>query len=189
MADDLDAKPFGEEERASPQEGLITSPMVNKATHLIHKLADRRGADFKEIQKKCRKLLNYENLAKVSMEQGHAIIDKLVELTGGEEEGGAKVTDDDLSPQLPSKPSDRTKSAWPTKNEERIRATSRTEQEELEADIGDLAKTMLFCVRESKAIVRAEFGKENLTEGTRATLIKSYAATMFIEAGKRGFGR
>lgn len=149
--------------------------MVKKATYLIHKLADRKGADFKDIQKKCKKYLNYENLAKVSMSQGHAIIDKLVELTGGEEEGGARVTDDD--PQHNT-----------TKQEAGSVSLPRADLE-LEADIGELAKTMLFCVRESKIIVRDEFGKENLTEGTRATLIKSYAATMFIEAGKRGLGR
>jgi hypothetical protein len=81
--DDLD--PFGEKEEAD-KKNLITPPMVGKATFLIHKLADRRGADFKEIQKKCKKLLGYENLAKVTLENGHAIIDKLIELTGGEEE-------------------------------------------------------------------------------------------------------
>lgn len=76
-------------------ENLITEKMVKKATYLIHKLADRRGADYKEIQKKCKKLLGYENLAKVTLEDGHKIIDKLVELTGGEEEEqGARVTDD-----------------------------------------------------------------------------------------------
>jgi hypothetical protein len=161
------------------EENLITEGMVKKATYLIHKLADRRGQDFKEIQKKCKKALGYENLAKVTLSEGHAIIDKLVELTGGEEEGipqGARVTDDD--------PHHNT-----TKQEVSSVNLHPGADAELEADIGDLAKTMLFCVRESKAIVRAEFGKENLTEGTRATLIKSYAATIFIEAGKRGLGR
>ncbi len=168
--EELDEKnPFGKEK------DLLSPPMVKKATYLIHKLADRKGADFKDIQKKCKKYLNYENLAKVSMSQGHAIIDKLVELTGGEEEGGARVTDDD--PQHNT-----------TKQEAGSVSLPRADLE-LEADIGELAKTMLFCVRESKIIVRDEFGKENLTEGTRATLIKSYAATMFIEAGKRGLGR
>lgn len=82
MGDDLDAKPSGEAEN----ENLITKPMVNMATHLIHKLAKRRGADYQEIQKKCKKLLGYTNLAKVSLKKGHAIINKLIELTGGEEE-------------------------------------------------------------------------------------------------------
>ena len=158
------------------EENLITEGMVKKATFLIHKLADRRGEDFKEIQKKCKKLLNYENLAKVSREQGHAIIDKLVELTGGEEEGGARVTDD-------APPHNTTKQEASLVNL-RPRADA-----ELETDIGKLAKIMLFCVRESKVIFTGEFGKENLTEETQATLIKSYAATMFIEAGKRGVGR
>lgn len=169
--EELDEKnPFGEEK------DLISPPMVKKATYLIHKLADRKGVDFKYIQKKCKTYLKYENLAKVSMSQGHAIIDKLVELTGGEEEGGARVTDDD--PQHNT-----------TKQEAGSVNLHPGADVELEADIGDLAKTMLFCVRESKIIVRDEFGKENLTEGTRATLIKSYAATLFIEASKRGLGR
>ena len=180
--DDLDAKPWGER----GQEDIISPPMVKKATWLIHKLADRRGADFKEIQKKCKKLLEYENLAKVSMAQGHAIIDKLVELTGGEEEGGAKVTDDDPGPQLPTTPDEGGIKAGPNTKQEAINSHPGPDAE-LEKDIGDLAKIMLFCVRESKVIVRDEFGKENLTEGTQATLIKSYAATLFIEAGKRGF--
>ena len=158
------------------EENSITEGMVKKATYLIHKLADRRGEDFTEIQKKCKKKLGYTNLAKVTLSEGHALIDKLIELTGGEEEGGARVTDDD--------PHHNT-----TKQEASSVNLHPGADVELEADIGDLAKTMLFCVRESKAIVRAEFGKENLTEGTRATLIKSYAATIFIEAGKRGIGR
>lgn len=82
----------------------ITEAMVRKATYLIHKLADRRGADYPDIQKKCKKLLGYANLAKVSLDEGHKIINKLIELTGGEEEEdpkedthtneGAKITDD-----------------------------------------------------------------------------------------------
>jgi hypothetical protein len=158
------------------EENLITEGMVKKGTYLIHKLADRRGEDFIDIQKKCKKKFGYTNLAKITLAEGHALIDKLIELTGGEEEGGARVTDDD-----------------PHHNTTKQEASSVNQHPgpdaELETDIGNLAKIMRFCVRESKVIVRAEFGKENLTEGTRATLIKSYAATMFIEAGKRGFGR
>lgn len=90
-----DKDPFDEGDEAT-DENLITDAMVKKATYLIHKLAERRGADYKEIQKKCKKLLGYENLAKVTLEDGHRIIDKLIELTGGEEEEeqGAIVTDD-----------------------------------------------------------------------------------------------
>ena len=51
MSEELDAKPFDEDDK----EDLISGGMVKKATYLIHKLADRRGADFKEIQKKCKK--------------------------------------------------------------------------------------------------------------------------------------
>jgi hypothetical protein len=75
------------------QEDLISEAMVKKATYLIHKLANRKGADYKDIQNKCKKLFAYTNLAKVSMDEGHKIINKLIELTGGEEEG-ARVTDD-----------------------------------------------------------------------------------------------
>jgi hypothetical protein len=79
------------------EEGLISEKMVKKITYLIHKLAEKKGQDFKDIQKKCRSVFKYTNLAKVSREKGHAIIDKLVELTGGEEEKqeqGATVKDD-----------------------------------------------------------------------------------------------
>jgi hypothetical protein len=165
--------PFGE------GEDLISLPMVKKATHLIHKLADRRGADFKEIQKKCKKLLAYENLAKVSMEQGHAIIDKLVALTGGEEQQqGAKVTDDGTS-HLPIKPDEGFGRS----------AVNAEPMAELEKEIGHLSHILQICVHNSKEIFKQEFGKENITEGTRAMLVKSFAATIFIEAGKRGIGR
>jgi hypothetical protein len=160
-------------------EGLISPPMVKKATYLIHKLADRRGADFKEIQKKCKKLLEYENLAKVTLEEGHAIIDKLVELTGGEEESGARVTDDDLSPQLPTNPDD---GITP-------RQAAEAEGDELLSEIGKLAEMLQICVGYSSDIVREEIGKENVTEGTRAMLVKSFTATLFIEASRRGLGR
>lgn len=114
--DELSGKdPFGDDEEAA-DENLITKPMVNKATYLIHKLADRRGADYKEIQKKCKKLLGYENLAKVTLENGHAIIDKLVELTGGEEEV-ARPTED-LSKQKEIKKEIEEKKGEETKTEE-----------------------------------------------------------------------
>ena len=82
---------FNEDEN----EDIITEGMVKKATYLIHKLANRRGADFREIQQKCKKALGYSNLAKVTLEEGHAIINKLIELTGGEEaEEEAEIKDD-----------------------------------------------------------------------------------------------
>lgn len=71
----------------SEEEGdLITDKMVRKATSLFHKLATRRGADFKDIREKCKKHFGYINLAKVRLDEGHRIIDELIELTGGEEE-------------------------------------------------------------------------------------------------------
>jgi hypothetical protein len=83
-----DNDPFAQDEEEEEEviENLISQPMVNKVTYLIHKLADLRGSDFREIQKKCKHLFGYQNLAKVTLEEGHAIIDKLIELTGGEEE-------------------------------------------------------------------------------------------------------
>jgi hypothetical protein len=162
------------------EENLITPAMVKKATYHIHKLADRRGADFQDIQKKCKKHLGYENLAKVTLAEGHAIIDKLVELTGGEEQQGARITDD-ASPHLPIKPDEGVGRS--AANAEPIEA------DELEKEIGHLAHMFQICVHDSKEIFKLEFGEENITEGTRAMLIKSFAATIFIEAGKRGIGR
>ena len=77
-------------------EDLITSAMVGKVTYLMHKYADQRKEDFKDVQKKCRKKFVYENLAKMPITEGHAMITKLTELTGGEEEEstGATVIDD-----------------------------------------------------------------------------------------------
>ena len=182
MPDDLDAEPFGKDEG----EDLISDPMVKKATYLIHKLADRRGADYKEIQKKCKKLLGYENLAKVTFKDGRKIIDKLVELTGGEEKKpqlpttpddglknkGATVIDDGLSFVVPTKP-----------------ASNSSETEELESELGKLAEMLQICVGFSRDIVQEEIGKENISEGTQAMLVKSFAATLYIDASKRGLGR
>lgn len=96
MTDELsDKDPFADDEVVD-EENLISPAMVKKVTYLIHKLAEQKGKEYKDIQKKCRNLFKYENLAKVSKEQGHAIINKLIELTGGEEE----------KPQLPTKPDD-----------------------------------------------------------------------------------
>jgi hypothetical protein len=97
MSDDLtDKDPFADEEVVA-EENLISDAMVKKITYLIHKLAEQKGKEYRDIQKKCRSIFKYDNLAKVSKEQGHAIINKLIKLTGGEEEKpqqGAKVTDD-----------------------------------------------------------------------------------------------
>ena len=164
------------------EENLITEGMVKKGTYLIHKLADRRGEDFKEIQKKCKKKFGYTNLAKVSLINGHALIDKLIELTGGEEQQqGARVTDDG-TPHLPTNPDEgipKHQTASPG-----IPAI-----EDWEKEIGHLSLMLQICVHDSKEIFKLEFGEENITEGTRAMLVKSFAATIFIEAGKRGIGR
>ena len=91
------------------EEEPISGPMVKKATYLMHKFAEMRKKDFQDIQKRCRKSFDYTNLAKVSMSKGHQIIDKLIQLTGGEEkqetQQEARVTDDDTK-HLPTKPDD-----------------------------------------------------------------------------------
>lgn len=114
MSNELNDKdPFAEDEEQD-DENLITDGMIRKATYLIHKLANQKQQDFKEIQKKCKKLFAYTNLAKVPLEDGHKIIDKLIELTGGEEEKpaeGARVTDDGSKPK-------ENKEATPNKEEE-----------------------------------------------------------------------
>ena len=97
MSDDLtDKDPFADAEEVA-EENMITPAMIKKVTYLIHKLSEMKGQEYRDIQKKCRGLFKYTNLAKVSKDKGHAIISKLLELTGGEEEKpqqGAKVTDD-----------------------------------------------------------------------------------------------
>jgi hypothetical protein len=82
----------------SEEERLITEPMVKKATQLIHKLANQKNETFETIRSKCKKMFGYTNLAKLSFEDGHAMISKLIDLTRGEEEARL-ATDDDLIPQ------------------------------------------------------------------------------------------
>ena len=182
MSKELKSDPF-DEEGEFEKEDLISDGMVKKATYLIHKLAGQKGKDFKEIQKECKKLFAYTNLAKVSLTEGHAIIDKLNELTGGEEQQGARVTDDG-SPHLPTKPDDN-----PTAKKDEIIQDESKKIEGIESEIGDLAEMLQICVGYARDIVTAEMGKENITEGTRAMLVKSFAATLFIDASKRGIGR
>jgi hypothetical protein len=74
----------------SEEGGYISEAMVKKATYLIHKLADQRNETFETIRSKCKKMFNYMNLAKLSLEDGHEMISKLIELTGGEEETQAR---------------------------------------------------------------------------------------------------
>ena len=123
MSEELpDSDPFGEEGEPEEKEDLITDAMVRKATFHIHKLAERKKKDFKEIQKKCRDVFGYTNLAKVTRSEGHKIIDDLVKRTGGEEEA-RPATDDNPKPQLPTTPTDglpkRESTAEATKKEEK----------------------------------------------------------------------
>jgi len=68
--------------------------MIKKITFLMHKYADQRHEDYKEVQKKCKKKFAYSNLAKMPAMEGHAMITKLIELTGGEEEKKKAETKD-----------------------------------------------------------------------------------------------
>ena len=90
------------------EEGLISEKMLRKITYLIHKLAEMKGREYMEIQKKCRSIFKYTNLAKVSREDAHAIIDELIKMTGGVEEEkqeqGARIKDE--VPKLPREPDD-----------------------------------------------------------------------------------
>jgi hypothetical protein len=92
-----DLNPFGEEEEDGNKDevvevNLITDKMVKKITYLIHKLAEINGKEYLAIQKKCHEMFQYENLARINKDQGHKIIDKLIELTGGEEYGKVSET-------------------------------------------------------------------------------------------------
>ena len=91
-------KDINNENPSQKDENLITEKMIKKVTYLVHKLADRRGAQYEDILKKCKKMFAYTNLAKVSLVDGHAIIKKLIDMTGGEEEEQT-AEKDDLSPQ------------------------------------------------------------------------------------------
>ena len=93
MSDEIidDKDPFSEEKK---EEDRITESMIKKITFLMHKYADQRHEDYKEVQKKCKKKFAYSNLAKMPAMEGHAMITKLIELTGGEEEKKKAETKD-----------------------------------------------------------------------------------------------
>lgn len=152
MTDELsDKDPFADAEEVD-EENLISPAMVKKVTYLIHKLAEQKGKDYKDIQKKCRSLFKYENLAKVSKEQGHAIINKLIELTGGEEE----------KPQLPTKPDDELKNKGakvtddnPTNQGEKIEE-QKNENKEAVKDDDVVTATMREAIRAAVDITLKE---------------------------------
>lgn len=152
MTDDFsDKNPFADDEEVD-EENLISPAMVKKVTYLIHKLAEQKGKEYKDIQKKCRNLFKYENLAKVSKEQGHAIINKLIELTGGEEE----------KPQLPTKPDDRLKNKGakvtddnPTNQGEKIEEP-KNENKEAVKDDDVVTATMREAIRAAVDITLKE---------------------------------
>jgi len=84
MVDELgEEDPFGEDEM---EHEPITEGMVRKATFLMHKYADLKGEEYKTVQKKCKNYFAYSNLAKMTITEGHAMITKLIQLTGGEEQ-------------------------------------------------------------------------------------------------------
>ena len=189
MTDELSDKDSFADDEEVDEENLISPAMVKKVTYLIHKLAEQKGKDYKDIQKKCRNMFKYENLAKISKEQGHAIINKLIELTGGEEE----------KPQLPTKPDDGLKnkgakvtdegnehlSKSPDKNWDRNKDVFSDNQKE----VAKIAVIMKFTAREANTIVAEELQSSGLSESNKAQLIERFAVTLFIEAMKRGLGR
>ncbi|RCV65285.1 hypothetical protein C5S53_04550 [Methanophagales archaeon] len=142
--------PFAEDEEV-PKENLISTAMVKKATYHIHKLAEQKGKEYKDIQKNCRSLFKYENLAKVSKEKGHAIINKLIELTGGEEE----------KPQLPTKPDDglKNKGAKVTDDGTKSKKIEEPKNEEKEIVVSDddtVTGTMREAIRAAVDITMKE---------------------------------
>ena len=152
MSDELDDRdPFDGEEGAGEDVKLISDGMIKKLTYLIHKLANRRNEDFKEIQKKCKKQFGYTNLAKMKLVDGHSMITKLIELTGGEEERNEKPTKDDLSPaQLPTKPDDGLAKIGPKKQEEEQTKEVAQEEEDL------VTSTMRKAIRAAVDITNNE---------------------------------
>jgi hypothetical protein len=175
-----DKDPFAEDTTETTD--YISEKMIKMITFLIHTLADQKGQDYKEIQKKCKVLFNYSNLAKVSIDQGHQIINKLNELTGREKE----------KPQLPAKPDEGHKATVKDNlTHEKIvqESAERVETKELETELRKLAGMLEICVGFSRDIVQTTVGRDNVTEGTQAMLVKSFAATLFIEASRRGLGR
>jgi hypothetical protein len=150
--------------------------MVKKATYLIHKLATRKGADYKDIQNKCKKLFAYTNLAKVSMEEGHKIINKLIELTGGEEEQQPTV------PQLPPKPDE-------PKREIKKQPAEKEEETKTEDDI--VTATMRASVRAAVDITLKEIvAKEVPVQGLGGVVLEIskviFEAKMSEEDKKHG---
>ena len=136
---------------ADKVEELITEKMVRKATFLIHKLANRRGVAYLDIQKKCKKQFGYTNLAKMTLVDGHSMISKLIELTGGEEERNEEPTKDDLSPaQLPTKPDDGLAKIGPKKQEEEQTKEVAQEEEDL------VTSTMRKAIRAAVDITNNE---------------------------------
>lgn len=143
MSEELsDKDPFAEEGDLE-EENLISDGMVKKATYLIHKLAEQRKQDFKEIQKKCKALFAYTNLAKVTLEEGHKIIDKLIELTGGAGEQSA-------APQLPTTPDD----GLPKKEIKEESAEKEEEETRTEEDV--VTATMRKSIRAAVDITLKE---------------------------------
>jgi hypothetical protein len=112
----------------SEEESLVTEAMVKKATYLIHKLADQKNETFETIRSKCKKMFGYMNLAKLSFEDGHAMISKLIELTGGEEERqplDSTVKDNLTHEKTVQAPTEKEKEEPKTEEEDVVTATMR----------------------------------------------------------------
>jgi hypothetical protein len=158
----------------SGEEGLITEAMVKKATYLIHKLADQRNETFETIRNKCKKMFGYMNLAKLSFEDGHAMISKLIEVTGGEEE--------EKTPQLPKNPDD----GLP-KREIKKQPAGKEEETNTEEDV--VSATMRASVRAAVDITLKEIvAKEVPVQGLGGVVLEIskviFEAKMSEEASK-----
>jgi hypothetical protein len=95
-----------------------------------------------DIQNKCKKLFSYTNLAKVSREDGHKIINKLIELTGGEEEQPQPA-----APQSPTKPDE-------PKREIKKQPVEKEEETKAEEDV--VTATMREAIRAAVDITMTE---------------------------------
>jgi hypothetical protein len=151
----------------SEEESLVTEAMVKKATYLIHKLADQRNEPFETIRSKCKKMFGYMNLAKLSLEDGHAMISTLIELTGGVEE----------KPQLPTKPDDKLKNKDSTVKDDLThektvqKPTEKEEETKTEEDV--VTATMRASVRAAVNITLKEIvAKEVPVQGLGGVVLE-----------------
>ena len=120
---------MSEEDLNEKDQELLSEPMIKKITFLMHKYADQRHEDYKEVQKKCKKKFAYSNLAKMPIMEGHAMITKLIELTGGEEEEKKaeqkEITKDDTTKKAEKKEETKDQEKGTPQDEDLVTSTMR----------------------------------------------------------------